>query len=165
MLEARLKAEDRVPDARYVGTGCISGRRLAFHKASHDGSGKCDIPDAGDASSTVYGVLYEVPDDLTNLDKAEGAGKGYERTTMDVLREDGTSVTAIVYIATKTQQKLAPYTWYHDYVVAGAREHNLPADYIAQLKAVVATADPNKNRETRERQILDASSRGTKHSG
>ena len=31
---------------------------------------------------------------------------------------------------------LRPFDWYKDYVVRGAREHGLPADYIRELEVV-----------------------------
>lgn len=161
MLERRLRAPKRVPGARFLAVGSVKGRRLAFHKLSSDESGKCDIPLSDDPTSVVHGVLYEVPEaQLTALDSAEGAGSGYIPGTIDVLRDDGTSVSAIVYLADPSaiQPQRAPYTWYHAFVVAGAREHGLPPDYISEIERVVAIPDPDTARATRAARVLNAPS-------
>lgn len=41
MLTARLR--ERVSSARPVGTACLPGFSLRWHKVSVDGSGKCDV--------------------------------------------------------------------------------------------------------------------------
>jgi len=166
MLERRLRALKRVPDAKFCAVGQVPGRRLAFHKASSDESGKCDIPHCEDPSSVVHGVLYEVPDEqLAALDRAEGVGFGYIRESIEVRRDDGISVSALVYVAEPSaiQPKLAPFTWYHAYVVAGAREHNLPPGYIFRLAAVAAIPDPDTARAARAQRVLDASFKATEN--
>ena len=35
---------------------------------------------------------------------------------------------------------LTPYDWYKAFVLAGAREHGLPQDYVAALDAVACDA-------------------------
>jgi hypothetical protein len=42
---------------------------------------------------------------------------------------------------------LRPYSWYKRFVVDGAREHALPAGYIAQIDAVPAEEDRNRSRD------------------
>jgi gamma-glutamylcyclotransferase len=44
---------------------------------------------------------------------------------------------------------VTPYDWYKALVIAGAREHGLPADYIAALAAAPAKPDPDKIRAAR----------------
>jgi gamma-glutamylcyclotransferase len=48
---------------------------------------------------------------------------------------------------------LSPYSWYKRFVVEGARQHNLPADYIARIEAIRAIEDPDARRDTRNRVI------------
>ena len=150
MLTERLTL--RVPEARCLGVARVPGHRLTFHKRSDDKSGKCDLPKTGSNSDVAYGVLFDVPDSQRRaLDDAEGLGHGYTDAPIEVLDADSCPVSAIGYFATKDaiNLELAPYDWYHCLVVSGARQHNLPADYVASITAVPSVADPMPKRKTR----------------
>jgi gamma-glutamylcyclotransferase len=153
MLSERLRA--RVPGATVLGTASVAGRQLQFHKRSKDGSGKCDIPQTGDPADIAHGVLFDVPDQQpAALDRAESAGYGYERTTIDV-SFGGSDISAGVYLAVPqhTDARLLPYDWYHALVVAGARQNSLPADYVSRLADVPTKPDSDLARETRREAI------------
>ena len=150
MLTERLKL--RVPHATYLGVAKAKRRRLAFHKRSNDNSGKCDLVKTNNDSDVAFGVLFDVPDsERSDLDDAEGLGYGYEDGSIDVLDADSKLVTATAYFARKDKidPKLVPYDWYHCLVVSGARQHDLPASYIASIVAVRSVPDPKPERETR----------------
>ena len=142
MPAARLR--ERCPSARAIGIAELPGHELRWHKRSRDGSGKCDIV-ASDAIS-VFGVLYEIAaQEKRALDRAEGLGAGYEEVAIEVLC-GGSPITAKAYRATDTDPALRPYTWYRALVIAGAREHGLPASYIVGLESVPADEDENRAR-------------------
>lgn len=147
MLVERLRA--RVPDAVVIGVALTTGRRLLFHKRSSDGSGKCDIPETENPTDIAYGVLYDLPEhQLPKLERAEG--NGYMRSAICVL-SGGSLVQASAFLAMPEQinDKLLPYDWYLDLVVAGARQHALPADYISILVGTSKQPDPFVNRPAR----------------
>lgn len=153
MLAARLRA--RVPSATPRSAGRVEGYRLRFHKRSQDGSGKCNIAPADDG--TVYGVVFEVDaGELDALDEAEQRGRGYERCDVCVHRASA-SVLAFAYTAQPAyiDDALLPYEWYHALVLAGAREHDLPASYIAGLASTRSYPDPNEARRRKYRTLLD----------
>lgn len=58
---------------------------------------------------------------------------------------------AQVYYANSTaiDNTLIPYDWYKLYVVTGAIENALPAEYITNLQNWPATVDPNDRRRKR----------------
>ena len=144
MLWRRLRA--RVPSARPLGTAILHGHRLHWHKSGRDGSGKCDVVPTAEAGHAVHGVLYEMlAAEQPALDLAEGLGAGYDLKQVEVEARDG-PVTAFLYQATLTDPDLRPYHWYKAIVVAGAREHGLPADYVARLEAALAIDDPDAAR-------------------
>lgn len=150
MLTERLK--QRVPGARCLGVARALGRRLTFHKRSSDESGKCDIPTTENNSDVVHGVLFDVPDgQRSDLDKAEGVGHGYEAGPIKVLDSTSSLVPATAYFATANaiDPELIPYDWYHCLVVAGARQHRLPDDYVSSVVAVRSVPDPKPERKTR----------------
>jgi gamma-glutamylcyclotransferase len=137
--------QKRAPSSRFLATGRIPGRRLAFHKQSIDGSGKCDIPE-GAADDVIWGVIYTVAcSDLDNLDRCEGRGKGYERESIEILIGDE-ALQCETYLATNTEDGLRPYEWYKALVLAGILEHGLKDSY-KQVYAVQAIADNNINRK------------------
>jgi len=152
MLTARLRA--RTPGARPVATGYVTARRLAFHKLSIDGSGKCDLAVAADDASRAYGVLYVLdPGEVPALDCAEGVGHGYRKDAISIVTSAGV-VPAMTYLADRTQRGLRPYGWYKAFVVHGAVEHGLPEPYVASLRATDALVDPDVARRARNRAIL-----------
>lgn len=155
MLTARLQA--RVPSAHSVGKARLPRHTLCFHKRSNkDGSGKCTIQPAADALATVFGVLFTIdPSERPLLDRAEGLGIGYAARTVTVHTALGPR-RAFSYQARPDHldATLQPYAWYKALVIAGAREHDLPASHRAMLHAVPAQPDPNADRRQRHRALL-----------
>ena len=127
----------------------LPGHRLLFNKKStEDKSGKANV--AAREGSDVWGVLYTISDaDLDKLDKGEG---GYRKVRLTLRLTDDTSTDAWVYVAKKPQDDppLRPYTWYKRFLVEGAREHALPANYITNLENIDAVQDADAARERRK---------------
>lgn len=157
MSTARLRA--RMPSCQPLGVATLPGHALRFHKRSQDKSGKCDAFAASDEDA-VIGVLFSFdPTERGTLDKAEGAGKGYEPKSITVINDKGRRRKVLTYLAAADHidPSLKPYDWYKDFVLAGATEHGLPPEYIArEIEAVDAIPDPNAARAARERAILQA---------
>jgi hypothetical protein len=127
--------------------------RLRFNKPStNDGSGKANVePRTG---GEVWGVLYTIPDDdLPNLDRGEG---GYFREKMSVLLNGVVAPDVWVYVARRPLQDplLRPYTWYTRFLVEGAIEHDLPAEYIEGLRRIEANQDEDQERDRAKRLLL-----------
>lgn len=148
---------ERVPSARVVGVVEMPGHRLAFHKRSIDGSGKCLIyPELGQHHN-MYGVLYEFDEqDTPGLDEVEGKGQGYENRCLR-LSLRGEIYSAFVYDAQATHidPGLVPYHWYKDFVLAGARYHGFPAEYIASIEATSSKPDLNDGRRRGKENLLE----------
>lgn len=155
MLVRRL--QERAPSARVLGTGVLTGYALRWHKVGQDRSGKCDALATGNANDVVYGVLYEISArDKPALDAAEGLGAGYEEKAADIQTPAGV-VRAHLYRATQTDAAMVPFDWYKALVVAGARQHALPAGYVAGLMAVRSIPDPDAARALLNESLLNAS--------
>lgn len=136
MRTSRLR--ERAPSARIVGPAQLLDYELRIHKRARDGSAKCNV--VGSPGGVVHGVLFEIDEsDWDALDRAESRGAGYER-----VQRIFAGRTADLYIAPAgyIDESLLPYTWYLEHVVAGAREHGLPEEYIARLAGHVAIIDP-----------------------
>lgn len=153
MPTARIR--ERCPSAQALGFAELPGYELRWHKASKDGSGKCDIVASKASGISVFGVLYEIAgSEKSTLDQAEGLGNGYEETDIKV-RFGGAQVTVKAYRATNTDSALRPYTWYRALVIAGAKEHGLPESYIAGLESVSAAEDQDHKRHARNMALIE----------
>ena len=133
---ARLQAEDRAPSARRVGTASLSRHKLAWNKRGADGSGKCTLCPTESRADGVWGVLWEIDAaDVARLDQAEGPG--YERVEVVVVTANQ-AMSAFTYRArvSHLDDSLRPARWYRDLVVAGSREHGLPAAWVRALETV-----------------------------
>ncbi|WP_148045511.1 gamma-glutamylcyclotransferase family protein [Salinisphaera orenii] len=152
MLTARLAA--RVPTVRPAGRGWLTGHRLHFHLSGSDESGKCNVLHTGDGADIVHGALYELDADrLERLHAAEGPP--YAFLELEIGTPAG-AVRAATYRGRPEflDDTLVPFDWYCDFVVHGAREHGLPADYVAMLAAVPNRADSDPDRAAHNREIL-----------
>ena len=129
-----------VPSAKAIGRARLLKKRMMCNKKSRDNSSKANLVDSrGDA---VWGVLYEI--DIAELDKLDRAEGGYERTTLQVLTDQGDAVTAEVYTSTRVTTDPTPYDWYKELILKGAREHQLPGDYLEYLEQLPSKTDPRK---------------------
>ena len=141
-LSARRLAA-RISIRGVVGTIVLPGYRLAFNKRGADGSGKCNLqPCPGERA---HGVVYQIEAlAKSTLDRIEGVGHGYR---VDVWR-DASHGDCFFYRAEESalDDALRPFDWYHAYVLAGARQHALPLDYIAAIAAVPTQADDDARR-------------------
>lgn len=155
MSSTRLRA--RVPSARPLGIAVADGLRLAFHKIGRDGSAKCDIVPAADPTQQVHGVVFHIdPAHRPALDAAEGLGNGYAAVELDVALNGDHRITVFAYQATQVDPSLSPYTWYLDHVVRGAREHGLPAEYVALIQTIPCQHDTDSERHARELSIYQS---------
>ncbi|HEB96805.1 MAG TPA: gamma-glutamylcyclotransferase [Sedimenticola thiotaurini] len=148
MSSRRLLA--RVPSARFVTVAVLPGHHLLFHKIGRDGSAKCDAAVAG-GGQRVIGVVFDIAArEKPLLDRKEGLGNGYEQKWVRLTGAGGDPLEAVTYYATHTDPALRPFHWYKSHVLLGAREHRLPAAYVARIEAVEAIDDPDGERHRRE---------------
>lgn len=146
---ARLRV--RTASARVLSVAVLERHRLEFHKAGQDGSAKCDAFETGDPADRVIGVVFEIEErEKVELDRVEGLGRGYDEKWVTVTTVAGDPVSALVYCATLIDATLKPFHWYKAHVLAGAREHGLPAGYVARILGIESIADSNPVRHDRE---------------
>lgn len=89
-----------------------------------------------DPTATAQGVLWDLSfGDLAALDRYEGVGQGaYVKINQPVLRENASPVRALVYIGRPGVNLGRAPDDYMSKIVAAAREHVLPVDYIDFLR-------------------------------
>ena len=149
MSTARIRR--RIGSATAVSRAYLPEHRLQFHKKGADGSAKCDIEHTRSRHDAVHGVIFQVRyDEMLTLDYFEGLGNGYEKKSVTVHLPDGRTQIATTYYATRIDASLQPYHWYKEHVLRGAREHELPHEHIAAIKAVVSIPDPDERKHMEE---------------
>ena len=121
------------PSHRALGPAELPDHRLTFRRRSiRWGAGVVDLVPAPGRS--VWGVVYELPLGLGELDTKEGAGWAYRRREVDVRLDDST-IGAVAYeVLEKEPAEVPPRADYVQLLVTGAREHGLPDTYIAELE-------------------------------
>jgi cation transport regulator ChaC len=106
---------------------------LKFDKVARGGTGNANI--AAAEGRVVHGVLYRLTEQqLKALDRFEGVPEHYRRSEVNVLDAEGRKIAAQVYLARKVRRGLKPDRGYLQRIIEGAVEHNLPEDYIQQLR-------------------------------
>jgi len=111
------------------------------------------LPDAGigafasiiaDKASSVWGVAYLCDEEaIARLDRREGVATGhYRHENVDVVTDAGDVLHAMTYVAgdDHTREGLRPRSEYLRTIIAGARQHALPREYVAALLVLEAGA-------------------------
>jgi gamma-glutamylcyclotransferase len=152
MLVARMR--ERAPLSKAVSVGQLVGFELCWNKRSRDGSGKCSVTETGHPKHVVWGVTYEMgASDKSSLDRAEGLGQGYGERAVNIHTQAG-RLSALTYYATSIDPGIRPYDWYRDLVIAGAREHGLPEEYVRILEKVATVMDSDADRAATNHRLL-----------
>ena len=125
------RMQGRVPSARSLGSARLCGYRLTTDKAGRDGTGKANLRVA--AQSDVWGVVWAL--DVAHWPLLDACELGYERTEVAIV---GAVPTAHTYISERFTSDPVLAEAYRAVLVAGAREHGLPAAWIDRLEQLPA---------------------------
>jgi AIG2-like family. len=95
----------RCSSANFIEVAKVEGYTLSFNKKSSvDKSGKANITQTGKNTDIVWGVIFEIEESQkSDLEKAEGKGKGYDEQTIKVTDSKGHTHDCIAYIATEAK--------------------------------------------------------------
>lgn len=148
---------ERVPSATKVANVFLSGYKLVCNKASKDGSVKANIVKSDIPGDIVWGILFKIDNtEKPLLDKAEGLGKGYTEDCLTFNGENKSKHVAQVYFADSNSinNDLVAYDWYREFIITGAIQNQLPADYILQLQSIPFIPDPDEERRIKHFSIL-----------
>ncbi len=144
----------RAPSARALVLVELEGWSLRFHKRGRDGSGKCNLLRTGLAQDAAYGVLYEIAaSDKLALDRAEGPG--YREAELEIAYS-GKRLRVFTYLArgSHVEETLKPFDWYKALVLAGARAHGMPVEYLRAIEQIEERLDSSTARVQRYRSML-----------
>jgi len=122
--------------------GWLDGYRLCF--ALPVGAGERGVANlVCDAAARTCGVLYRItPEEGGRLDRSEGVHGGlYGRVAVTVAAASGERMAAFTYQSGYSSAGRKPSRRYMGLLLAGAREHGLPAEYVALLRRVELARD------------------------
>lgn len=147
----------RIPSAVKVNNAFLPGHKLVCNKMSKEGSAKANIAKTDVPAELVWGVLFTIDNNEKSLlDIAEGLGKGYNEDTLTFFDETNNSYAAQIYIADSNSidNTLQPYDWYKEFIISGAIQNKLPAEYIVQLQSIACIRDHDEERRMKNYSIL-----------
>ena len=122
--------------------GRIDGYRLTFDLPVGPGErGVANL--VADPGAATWGACYLLDAEACDrLDRTEGVHAGYyRRLVVAVTTDDGTRLTAFAYHGALTVLGRKPSARYLALLLAGAREHALPAEWISYLEALELAVD------------------------
>lgn len=132
---------------RAVRRGRLDGYALSFNLPIGPGErGVANLVTAADAS--VHGALYLLgADDCVRLDRTEGVPMGaYVRIAVDVRLDDGTLCGAFTYQSARTRDGRKPSPRYLGLILEGARQRELPEEYVRWLERFELAVDEREPR-------------------
>ena len=98
LLKHRI--ENRIGQIYHKEVAQLIGYKLLFHKKSIDGSGKASVLYTGDTSDIVWGIIIQITKEQKDkLDKFEGKDKGYDETSITVIKIDNIKIEVLTYVA------------------------------------------------------------------
>lgn len=133
---------DYTPSAAFVMRAELPNYKVEFrHYSENLGGGISSIVET--PGSLVKGVIYEVLEsELEALDVLESVPEGiYRRDTYFLMGEDGRWQRGDLYRVSTPTGPYTPSNEYVDFMIEGAREHGLDADYVEQLVAIRKSLD------------------------
>ena len=134
MFEEELK--QYCPNAKYLSKARLNNYKLDFTRFSKER--QCGVGDVVEAKGfVVWGVLYDVPqNEVPKIDKKEDAPRAYKRKSVQVVLANGMIREAMTYMVREKVGTVPPRKEYLDLYLKGAREHELPEEYIEFLKRI-----------------------------
>ncbi len=149
------RLHQRIGDYEQIGIGYLAGHKLVFNKCGGDGSGKCTVVENQDHD--VWGTICQLnTEQKLKLDYFEGVGHGYNVVFKNIVMQDQT-IKALLYQAQldAMDDGLAPFDWYKEFVLTGARHHRFPDEYVKIIDSVVAIPDQDPVRAKLNKEILN----------
>ena len=129
----------RCPDAKVYGTGVLKNYSLAFWGNWHRNGVATVLPEAG---SDVPVAVWEISKkDEANLDVYEGWPHLYRKESIDVLMDNGTVISGMIYLMNESypgshikMRACVPSKYYYETIADGYRSFGFDLNILAQAR-------------------------------
>jgi hypothetical protein len=120
------------PGAKFLFTAHYPETRLGF---VHSGVNRATATLTRDPAHTVWGGVFEIPDDqvdaLVSAEAHEGRSPGFDHKAVD---REGNKYDCLAFVATGSPDDHLPTAEYLDSMIRGARHWSLPAGWVMGLE-------------------------------
>jgi len=125
------------PGAKFLFTAHYPETKLGF---VHSGTHRATATLTRDPAHTVWGGVFEIPDDqveaLVSAEAHEGRSPGFDHKAVD---REGNKYDCLAFVATGSpDDDHLPTTEYLDSMIRGARHWSLPAGWVMGLEDLEA---------------------------
>ena len=138
-LEELVKYSEK---AVFVSKAIAMNHQVQFRTTGDDKDrGWCHLSNSGDArGEVVYGLVYMLPEEDSCADFDD-----FERCFLTVRGDDGNVYDCFTYRLTNPGVAMRPPDYYWQHIPKGARDWNLPPDYIVKIEEIYNSALPCPN--------------------
>ena len=122
---------NRCPSSRFIKRAFLEGYKFVYDGYSKTRKGAvANVIETKGTDDVVWGGLFEINEDnLSALDCYERYPDSYDRKEVNVKDDESNYYIAIVYFRTG-EPKSRPSDGYRTIVIQGAKDCNLPEEYI-----------------------------------
>lgn len=124
------------PGAKFLFTAHYPETKLGF---VHSGTNRATATLTRDPAHTVWGGVFEIPDDqveaLVSAEANEGRSPGFDHKAVD---REGNKYDCLAFVAAGSPDDHLPTTAYLDSMIRGARHWSLPAGWVMGLEDLEA---------------------------
>ncbi|MCH8971013.1 MAG: gamma-glutamylcyclotransferase [Acidobacteria bacterium] len=124
------------PGAKFLFTAHYPETKLGF---VHSGTNRATATLTRDPAHTVWGGVFEIPDDqveaLVSAEAHEGRSPGFDHKAVD---REGNKYDCLAFVAAGSPDDHLPTTEYLDSMIRGARHWSLPAGWVMGLEDLEA---------------------------
>jgi len=124
------------PGAKFLFTAHYPETKLGF---VHSGTNRATATLTRDPAHTVWGGVFEIPDDqveaLVSAEANEGRSPGFDHKAVD---REGNKYDCLAFVAAGSPDDHLPTTEYLDSMIRGARHWSLPAGWVMGLEDLEA---------------------------
>lgn len=126
----------RCPEAKVYGTGVLKNYSLTFWGSWYRNGVATVLPDADtDVPVAVWKISSR---DEENLDRYEGWPHLYRKEDVEVLMDDGSVVTCMVYLMNENGMRpCLPSDGYYNTIATGYRSFGFDLDFLANARTNV----------------------------
>ena len=135
LLQERIRLSNK--SAEFVGIGSVSDYKLSFYRFSERWKGATATIEEAENNQVIGCVWTMLESDLENIDKQEGVPqKVYRPIYVDVKTSENKLIKCRSYQIIDTSESGLPSDAYKSVIVSGAKQNNLPKDYVQKLEAI-----------------------------